>query len=228
MMEKLYVKLNFIKILLLFLLFNLLSEDSNGQDTIRRYELGIPIITANYFVKTNYSTDRPVVEYFNGLFFRTTKKRFGIRAHLNYKAIERLNDDLRIDIDHSAGISHTYKDFRIGFGGQFSISRKKDFFYTFIDLLYRNLKSSGSYIGSLNGGGDLYSFNSNSLFSSIGLAFKFKLFKIFYLSPEFGYNLIGSSFKNTRTNVISGMSNSYTYFDFTMNPFAVLNLTVKF
>lgn len=210
-------------VLLASVLFSLVFK---AQDSLFNFELGVPLATYNFFDNAYYANDQPAVEYINGIFFRVTTKRLGLRAEVDYKTLHPADDHLVINVDRTPAISTNYKDMRAGAGLQFSITRKKDWVYIFADAAYRKMASSGFYDGGAKN--DVYSFSSNGLFSRVGFGLKTKLFRVFYVSGEFGYNLIAASIKNTRTNIPTGLSNIYSYSDQSANPFGRLILTVKF
>jgi hypothetical protein len=211
---------------------------SQNKDTIRQYELGLPLVTFNYFNSTNYFADRPSLEIFSGLFFRTIKKRVGIRGQINYIKNKSSVSDNPIYVNGSAARSNASEEIRAGLGLQISLLKKRDWLYVFGDLSYRNLTSSGVYVDTTNFV-DQYSFTSKGTYSALGFGFKLKLFRAAYLSPEFGYNIIRSTFQNERTNSTTRpripqpidpnySTNNYNYSDLTVNPFVKFNLTVKF
>jgi hypothetical protein len=201
---------------------------SNGQDSIRRFEFGSTLVTINSF-NTNYyfAPDRPSVEFINGVFFRFTKKRVGLRLHASYTDNSAtfaspigVADGASGDIDN--------KGIRIGVGGQYSILKRKEWLYTFLDLSYQNVFSTGHYYGGIAGSSDKFSRTSNGFDSFLGLGFKIKTIKHVYLSPEFGF-LCSTKFVNqTSTPLSGGQTSKSNNIDVNLNPILKLHLTVKF
>ena len=215
------------KKLITILTFILTFQISKGQDTIRRFEFGSTLITINSF-NTNYyyAPDRPSFEFINGLFFRYTKKRLGLRFHTSYTDNSTSYATPVGSSDSSSGDINN-KDFRIGVGGQFSLLKRKEWFYTFLDLSYRNVFSTGHYYGGIGGANENFSKTANGFDCFLGLGFKIKTIKYVYLSPELGY-LISNKFVNQTTNNYLGQTSKSNNIDVNLNPIIKLHLTVKF
>lgn len=205
-----------------------LLQISKGQDTLRRFEFGSTLVTVNSF-NTNYyfAPDRPAVEFINGLFFRYTKKRLGLRLHASYTDN---STSFAAPIGWADGYSGdiTSKDLKIGVGGQFSILKGKEWFYTFIDLSYRNVFSDGHYSGGITGASDKFSRTSNGFDCFLGLGFKIKTIKNVCLSPEFGYYSSTKFVDQTTAPLYGGKSSKFNYTEINFNPAIKLHLTVKF
>lgn len=216
------------KKLIIILIFIFLFKNSKGQDTIRRFEFGSTLVIVNSF-NTNYYFiyDRPSVEFINGLFFRYNKKRLGLRVHTSYSENSNSYAEPIGWADGSSGDVNN-KDIRIGVGGQFSILKRKEWFYTFLDISYRNVFSTGHYYGGIAGVSEQFSRTSNGFDSFFGLGFKIRTLKNVFLSSELGY-LISSKFTNaTSTSMFSGKTIKYNYTETNINPIIKLHLTVKF
>lgn len=214
--------------LITILAFMFLVQISNGQDTIRRFEFGSTLVTINSF-NTNYyfAPDRPSVEFINGVFFRYTKKRFGLRLHASYTD-NSATFASPIGMADGASGDINNKDVRIGVGGQFSIIKRKEWFYTFLDLSYRNVFSTGHYYGGFGGANDRFSSTANGLDCFLGLGFKIKTIKNVYLSPEFGYYISNKFVSKTTTDMWWGQTSKFSYTETNINPVLKLHFTVKF
>ncbi len=214
--------------LIIILAFIFIVQISNGQDSIRHFEFGSTLVTINSF-RTNYNTtpDRPSVEFINGVFFRYTKKRLGLRIHASYT--ENSNTfDSPVGVADGASGDNNNKDIRIGIGGQFSFIKHKEWFYTFLDLSYRNVFSTGHYYGGIGGANDRYSGTANGIDCFLGLGFKIKTIKNVYLSPEVGYFISNKFVNKTTTDMSWGQSTKYNYNETDIHPALKLHLTVKF
>ncbi len=201
---------------------------SKGQDTIRRFEFGSTLVTINSF-NTNYhfAPDRPSMEFINGLFFRYTKKRLGLRLHASYTDNSATFASPVGMADGASGDINN-KDIRIGVGGQYSILKRKDWLYTFLDLSYQNVFSTGHYYGGPAGSSDKFSRTSNGFDSFLGLGFKIKTIKHVYLSPEFGLLCSTKSVNQTSTPLSGAQSSKSSNYDMYLTPVIKLHLTVKF
>jgi hypothetical protein len=210
------------------LTFVFLFQISNGQDTIRRFEFGSTLVTINSFNTDHYfAPDRPSFEFINGLFFRYTKKRLGLRLHASYTDNSTSYATPAGWSDGSAGDINN-KDFRIGVGGQFSLLKRKEWFYTFLDLSYRNVFSTGHYYGGLWGANERFSNTANGFDCFLGLGFKIKTIKNVYLSPELGYFIANKFVSKTTTDMSFGQTSKYNYNETDIHPALKLHLTVKF
>lgn len=209
------------------LIFIFLFQISNGQDTIKHFEFGSTLITINSF-NTNYyfAPDRPSFEFINGLFFRYTKKRLGVRIHTSYTDNSTFYATPASWCDGSSGDINN-KDFRIGAGGQFSLLKRKDWFYTFLDLSYRNVFSTGHFYGGIFGANESFSKTANGVDCFLGLGFKIKTIKCIYFSPEIGYFFATKSVNNITTNYW-GQISRFKYSESNLSPVIKLHLTVKF
>ncbi len=216
------------KTLIILSAFLLLFKISNAQEPVRRFEFGSTLLTVNSF-NTNYyfPPERPSVEYINGLFFRYTKNRFSLRAHMSYSDNSTAFATPANWTDGSSGDIRT-KDLRIGIGGQISILKEKEWFYTFLDLSYRNAFSTGHKYGGIRGANDQFSRTANGFDSFLGLGFKIKTLKNIFLSPELGFLTSGTIANETSTSLNSGNKVKYNYADVNINPTLKLHLTVKF
>ncbi len=216
------------KKLISILAFIYIVQISNGQDSIRHFEFGSTLITINSF-NTNYyiAPDKPSVEFINGVFFRFTKKRFGLRIHASYTDN---SNTYASPVGMADGVSGDInnKDLRIGVGGQFSIIKRKEWFYTFLDLSYRNVFSTGHYYGGFGGANDRFSSTANGVDAYLGLGFKIKTFKNVFLSPEVGYFISNKFVSKTTTHMTFGQSTKYNYNETDIHPALKLHLTVKF
>jgi hypothetical protein len=214
--------------LITLLAFMFLIQISNGQDTTRRFEFGSTLVTINSF-NTNYyyAPDRPSVEFINAVFFRYTKKRFGLRLHASYTDNSTSYASPVGWSDGSSGDINN-KDVRIGVGGQFSILKRKEWFYTFLDLSYRNVFSTGHNYGGLWGANERFSSTANGLDCFLGLGFKIKTIKNVYLSPEIGYYISNKFVSKTTTDMSWGQSTKYNYNETDIHLALKLHLTVKF
>ena len=215
------------KKLISILAFIYIVQISNGQDSIRHFEFGSTLITINSF-NTNYyiAPDKPSVEFINGVFFRFSKKRFGLRIHASYTDN---SNTYASPVGMADGVSGDInnKDLRIGVGGQFSLLKRKDWFYTFLDLSYRNVFSTGHYYGGIGGANESFSKTANGFDGFLGLGFKIKTIKYVYLSPELGC-LISNKFVNQTTNNYLGQTLESNNIDVNLSPILKLHLTVKF
>jgi len=212
--------------IILFLMF--LFKISNGQDTIRHYEFGSTLVTFNPIISPDYfAPDRPDIELINGLFFRYSKKRLGLRALLSYSENYKSYNSPSGWSDGFSGDLNN-KDFRIGLGGQFSIPKHKDWLYTFIDLSYRNLFSTGHRYGGISGSNDKFTKTANGLDSFFGLGFKIKTFRNIYLSPESGYNICYKLVTSKSTSMTFGQTQKSNYTETIGNPYLKLHLSAKF
>lgn len=214
--------------LITILAFIFIIQISNGQDSIRHFEFGSTLVTVNSFnTKYNTTPDRPSVEFINGVFFRYTKKRLGLRIHASYS--ENSNTFASpVGVADGASGDNNNKDIRIGIGGQFSIIKHKEWFYTFLDLSYRNVFSTGHYYGGIGGANDRYSNTANGIDCFLGLGFKIKTVKNVYLSPEVGYFISNKFVNKTTTDMSWGQSAKYNYNETDIHPALKLHLTVKF
>ncbi len=218
------------KKLIAILTFIFLFQISNGQDTIRHLEFGSTLVTVNSLNSDYYfGPDRSSIEFINGLFFRYTKKRLGLRIHASYTENSTSYKTPIVLYDGSIGDINN-KDTKIGVGGQFSILKRKDWFYTFLDLSYRNMCSTGHYYyGGNTVSSEKFSRTSNGFDYFLGLGFKIKTIKYVYLSPELGYYGSINFVNQTTTPLYGGQSSKFSYSETIISPVVIkLHLTVKF
>lgn len=213
--------------LISILTFILAFQISKGQDSIRRFEFGSTLMTINSFSNRYYfPPDRPSFEFINGLFFRYTKKRLGLRFQLSYTENSASFSGSSRDVRFQPGYINN-KDFRLGGGGQFSLLKSKEWLYTFLDLTYRNVFSTGHYFSVGVEAEESYSRTVNGFDCFLGLGFKIKALKHVYLSPEFSY-FWSSNFINQTTNNYYGQPSKFNYSELNLDPVIKLHLTAKF
>ena len=106
--------------------------------------------------------------------------------------------------------------------------KRKEWFYTFLDLSYRNVFSDGHQYGGYVGANNKFSRTSNGFDSFLGLGFKIKTIKHVYLSPEIGYFCSTKFVNQTTTSLNSGQSTKFNYSEIDLTPLMKLHLTVKF
>ncbi len=216
------------KTLVIISTFMLLFLISKGQDTIRRFELGSTLITVNsFYTETYFEADRPALEFINGLFFRYSKKRFGFRGHASYSENSSFHASPPGTPDGSRGDVNN-KDIRIGIGGQFTLLKRKEWFYTFADISYRNLFSTGHYYGGIGGANDSFSRTGNGFDTFFGLGFKIKTFKNVFLSSELGNLIANKAVNSSSTSLTTGKTTKAHYTEINAHLIMKLHLTVKF
>lgn len=204
-----------------------LFQVSKGQDTLREFEFGSTILTIISF-DPGFSGYRPSPEFINGVFFRYTKKRFGLRIHASYS--NNTTSSTSYYAGRPIGNQVNTKGILIGAGGQFTILKHKQWLYAFLDISYSNSSSAGYQYGPIS---QKSTGTSNGFDCFSGFGFKIKAFKNIYLSPEIGL-YSSSQFINkttTPTDVIfiSGPVNYHSsYSETNLNPGFKLHLTVKF
>lgn len=190
----------------------LLSKIATAQDSLKHYEFGSTLFTLNSLGSTgNFGANKASTEFINGLFFRYSYKRFGFRSQVSY------SENSRFYISN--------KDFRIGVGAQYNLLKKKDWLYTYADVLYRNVQTKGDYTGFNIAS---YSRSSNGLDGFLGIGFKLKVAKSFYLSPELGYNVSYDRINFTSLPASSSAIYKGALNHFNFNPVLKLQLTLKF
>jgi hypothetical protein len=204
------------------------SQIVNGQDSLRRFELGSTLLTVNSLQTVHYyPPDRPVLELMNGLFFRYTKKRLALRLHAGYSEITLAFDSpLQSSGNEKGSVSN--KDLRLGVGGQLSLLRRKEFLYVFLDASYRNVFSTGYYFWGLSGAPDTFSRTANGFDCFAGLGFKIKTFRYVFVSPELGYFCASRFISQTNPGVRGSDGFSFRYSETDLYPAAKLHLTVQF
>jgi hypothetical protein len=206
-----------------------LVKTSNGQDGTSRIEFGSTIATVNMY---GLGYMPPTYEFVNGLFFRCTKKRLGLRALVSYSDKTTSYTFPTIEPPYFWGRTINNKDWKVGIGGQFSILKQRDWLYTFLDMSYRNVFSTGYEFGFSN---ETFSSTSNGFDCFAGIGVKLKMTKYFYLSPEIGYysstQLVNRTTNladtyNLSTGQLLTHKDSYSFTD--VNPVFKLHLCVKF
>jgi hypothetical protein len=210
------------------LAFVSLLKTASGQDRSSRFEFGSTLTTAKIY-DPGYS--RPSFEFVNGLFFRCTKKRLAIRAHVSYSNNTAIVAVSMWDSPYFWGKTVNNKDWKLGIGGQFSIFKQKDWLYTFLDISYRNIRSTGYEFGFNN---DTFSSTSNGFDGFAGIGCSLKVIKQFYLSPEIGCytstqfvtkTITSADSYNVSTLQLVSYERSYSFTD--INPLLKLHLTYK-
>lgn len=200
---------------------------SKAQDSLKHFEFGATLFTVNSLNKQFFfPTDRAPVDLMSGLFFRYTKNRFGFRSQVYYSK-NYFTGYRQITSADVITAGNTNKNFEIGIGGQYSLLKKKDWLYTFVDLSYRNQFSSGYRYAS--GSGVNASTNStNGLNTAIGFGAKIKMCNNLYLSPELGYSVFYGNRKHSMTNMSTGDTYKYNGNYFNPGGFLKLHFTYKF
>ncbi|MBA2610993.1 MAG: hypothetical protein H0U95_03415 [Bacteroidetes bacterium] len=200
---------------------------SNAQDSLRHFEFGATFLTANNYNRPFFFQNNNVpIDFMKGLFFRYTKNRFGFRSQINYSKHYSSGYNQN-GIGDVITVSNVNKNFDIGIGGQYSLLKKKNWLYTFVDLSYRNQFSKG--FNYLSGAGiNAYTNSSTGLNTSVGLGFKIKTLNNLYLSPELGYNIFYGNLKHSNTIVSTGETFNYNGIDKNFSPFLKLHFTYKF
>ena len=112
-------------------------------------------------------------------------------------------------------------------GGQYALLKHKNWFYTFVDVAYRNVFSTGHFYGGIAGASDQFSRTSNGLDSFVGLGLKLKVLKHVYLSPEVGHYLSYKLSDETSTSMRTGQVLKYNYSESNLNIAMKLHLTVQ-
>lgn len=200
----------------------------SAQDSLKkRFELGVTLATFNSFNHSIYhSENRLPFEFCNGLFFRYSMNRFALRAQASYYQNKYAFNSAGItDGTDESGINHA---FRIGIGGQYSLLKKKEWLYAFVDLNYRNINSTGTVVGGVWGGTKNYTAKSNGIDTYFGLGFKLKVFKSVYLSPELFNNFYIGATNKAGTDANSGVITKSMMYNVSVNPGVRVHLTVKF
>ena len=210
------------------LLFLFLFKLATGQEKEKRFELGPTLITVNSLSSTYYSiVSRPSIEYSNGLFFKYNKNRFAFRSTISYNESYFKYYAPPGCFDCTSGESIN-KDFRICMGVQYNLLKNKDVFYTFTDLSYRNVYSSGFVYGGLAGLNNSFCSSTNGADGLIGFGIKLKLFDDIFILPELGYNIFYGSVNYSTSHLLYGDPRKYNYSELNANPVAKLHLTVRF
>jgi hypothetical protein len=200
-----------------------------SQDSLRRFEFGSTLVTINSFSSEFYAApDRPAAEYLNGLFFRYNINRIAFRAHASYS-------ENAASYASSAGWSDgtsgdvINKDLRIGVGVQYSLLKRKEWLYTFFDLSYRNLYSTGHQYGGIWGANERYTSTANGFDIFAGFGLKIRTLKNVFLSPEMGYYSSAKIVNKSSTQLVSGKTSQGNYNEVNINaPVLKLHLTVRF
>lgn len=215
--------------LLSILTFMILFKISSGQDSTKHFEFGPTLVTVNMY-DLGYSS--PTFGFINGLFFRFTKNRLGLRLHASYSDNTTSYTSSTFDYPYFFGGTINNKDLKLGVGGQFSILNRREWLYSFVDISYRNVFSTGHSFGYWN---ETFSSTSNGWVGFAGIGLKLKIIKSFFLSPEIGYCSSTQFVKTTTTSgdtysLSTGQLVSYkrtaAFTDF--SPLVKLHLTIKF
>lgn len=205
----------------------MLSQLIQAQDSTRHFEFGSTLVTVNALNSTYYSApDRPAFELMNGLFFRYTKNRLGLRALASYSDNSASYASPASVKDGTSGDIHN-RDFRIGAGAQYALIKRKDWLYAFLDLSYRNVFSTGHQYGGFGGANQSFSSTANGVDGFTGLGFKLSIFKNVCLSPELGYYMSTKFVSRSSNDLYAGHSTDH-YSQSDLSPVAKLHLTVRF
>ncbi len=190
----------------------LFLQMAKAQDSLKHYEFGSTLFTLNSSSSNgNFGANKATTEFINGLFFRYSYKRFGFRSQVSYS--------------ENSIFYLSNKDFRIGVGVQYNLLKKKDWLYTYADILYRNVQTKGDYTDF---NVSSYKRSSNGLDGFLGLGFKLKVAKNFYLSPELGYNVSYDRINITSSSVSPSNIYKASVNNLSFNPVLKLQLTLKF
>lgn len=149
-------------------------------------EIGGTLLTLNSLASRHYQNEKPLVEYPNGILFRYNRNGFAVRALASYSQYKFSNIDFSFNT-YRTGLES--KDMRFGFGIQYSLTRKVKWVYTFTDILYRHVSSTGfTATGNPN---SVYTYNteSNGGDAFLGFGSSIKIYRFFYLVQEIGLNL---------------------------------------
>lgn len=212
--------------LIIILIFNIVT--AIGQDSIRKFELGSTVLTINSSNSSSFFTpSKPQFEIINGLFFRITKKRLGLRFNVSFSEVNLKSENDLNCADCIYGNAN-HKNIILGLGGQFSLIKTRDWLYTFIDLNYRNVFSSGYISGGNIGYNDNFAKTSNGIEFNSGIACKLKIFKSIYLSPETGYSIYYASVNEKITSLTFNTTTVSQSILMDVSPFFKLHLTVSF
>lgn len=206
----------------------LFAQIASAQDQKTPYEFGSTVLSVNsLFDAGSYSQSKPPMEFMNGLYFRYTKARLGIRilSSYSYNTFQNIAPPSQADGSSNEGSN---KDFRIGAGIQYNLLKTKDWLYAYTDILYRNVFSEGYFTDGFSGSAYSFASNSNGFDSFLGVGFKLKLFKSLYLSPELGYNLSFSAIETTNSPLGFGQVVTNTHYDVNANHILKIHVGVKF
>jgi hypothetical protein len=214
--------------LIFFFLLGLTSV--RAQNPTKHFELGPTVVTVNSSFGHIFSRpDAALVEYLNGLFCRYTKGRVGVRGFISYSqfrtegastfASERYTEE---------GSAEQYQDLTIGTGAQYSLSKKNQWLYAFVDIAYNTKHSSGSGSGDLIKNERFFMATKRGLDSYLGLGIKLNALKCLVLSPELSFNLFCGSKSSEITSLRTGETNNYTYSFNSGRPILKLHLTYLF
>ena len=197
-----------------------------GQDTLRKYEFGTTVMTLNLYNQNfRLFEDRPRQEILNGIFFRYSRNRAGIRATLSYVTNFSSFGQSGQPYSSGAGTLMT-KDFRAGCGGQFTFLKKVFNLYVLSDFAYRLVISEGNISGGVSGINDNYTATTHGVDTHFGLGFRIKLFRIIYISPEFSYNVAYGRVIRRSESVTSKNVYKSSYTDGNANPVIRLHFSI--
>lgn len=185
----------------LLLLFQVSFAGKLPLQPLTSFEAGITLTTFNTYTPKTYSNtfnvlDRRAYEFVNTLFFRYTHKRWGIRLFTGYSQnkgslVQTGANALRTTINN--------KDFRAGIGAQYYFA--KHWCYSFLDLAYRDVYSTGSKSGTnLN---QTFVQVSKGFDTFLGIGFRIRIYKIICISPEIAYLGSAKFFNISTTNLNS-------------------------
>jgi hypothetical protein len=186
----------------------------------------------NAFNEKYNNTERPALEFINGLFFRYTKNRLGIRMLASYADYTNTTtyNIIGYPMLHAGGYDNK-RDIRVGLGIQYSLLKRRNWLYSMFDVYYRNVHSFGVNYGAF---AKEYSSVSNGFDCFLGLGLKLKTWKNIYVSPELGY-YSSTEFVNRHTTLkdvfhLNGEPVQYndSYSETNINPIFKLHVTAKF
>ncbi|HQQ95105.1 MAG TPA: hypothetical protein PLQ93_11165 [Bacteroidia bacterium] len=205
-----------------------LGKTMHSQEESRPFEFGSTLFTLNSLSPSKYALQyRAPLEIMNGLFFRYHYGRMALRFTTSYSENHSAYEPAPYSADGMGGEEY-HKDFRIGAGVQYQLSKKRKWLYAFSDLSYRNLFTEGSSYGGFSGTSLSYYSTSNGIDWYFGLGFALKLMKNVFLSPEQGY-LMYMGFEN-RTNRSFKSASEYStqYTNINLSTIAKLHCSVRF
>lgn len=174
------MKKTFSILVFVFLLNHLCAQEKES------IEIGATLLTLNLFASRHFQTDKPRVEYPNGLFLRYSRNRLALRALASYSEYTFSNVDLSFNTRRTGLIC---KDLRLGFGVQQSFAKKAKWLYTFTDVLYRHVSSSGFSVTENPNLISTYNMESDGIDAFLGLGSSCKIHERFYLVQEVGLNV---------------------------------------
>ncbi len=84
------------------------------------------------------------------------------------------------------GYVNNEKDWRMGIGGQYSIFKRQEWLYGFLDIAYRNVRAARKYYGETWTNIHTASERANGMDYFLGLGLKIRTFRNVFLSQEIG------------------------------------------